>query len=449
MSLLENILFAIVTLAAFGVFGWQMMRVVKNIQLGLPHDRKDKGGERFNRMLLVAFGQQKMFKKPFPAVLHGLVYVGFLVINIELIEILVDGLFGTHRFLSFLGPLYSALMTVNEVLGALVVIACIILLYRRNVLKIRRFDGIEMKNFQRLDANIILVTEIVLMTCLYTFNIVEYKASMMAGAEMHGVFPVSSLLANVFPDALATHAVWRIGWWGHVLGIYAFLNYIPMSKHFHIMMAFPNVYTSKLEPKGQISNMDFITAEVKGMLNPAAAVDANPTGEMPRLGARDVVDLPWTTLMDAYTCTECGRCTDQCPANITGKKLSPRKIIMDTRDRLEELKKLNLETPQAVKEHADKEGKYLLGDYISAEELWACTTCNACTEACPVNIDHVSEIIDLRRYMVMEASTIPKELSIMINNIQNNGAPWAMAASSRFDWAQNIQMPESKIAAKA
>lgn len=443
MSWIDNILFAIASLVAFGFFAWQMRRVVRNIKLGLPRQLKDRIPERINKMLLVAFGQQKMFKRPLPAILHAFVYIGFLVINIEVLEILIDGLTGTHRVLSFMGPVYDALMAVNEALGFLVVIACLILLYRRNVLKVRRFQGIEMQHWQRLDANIILVTEIVLMACLYTFNTIDIKLG-----TAHGVFPVSSLLAKVWPDALTNEYIMMAGWWGHILGIYAFLNYIPMSKHFHIMMAFPNVYATKLEPKGQIENMDFITAEVKAMLNPAAAVE-NPTGEMPRLGARDVVDLPWTTLMDSYTCTECGRCTDQCPANITGKKLSPRKIIMDTRDRLEELKKLNLETPDAVKAHADQEGKYLLNGYITPEELWACTTCNACTEACPVNIDHVSEIISLRRYLVMEEAKAPFELNIMITNIQNNGAPWAMSASNRFNWASDIRMPESKIAAKA
>jgi len=344
--------------------------------------------------------------------------------------------------------LYDGLMAINEVLGALVVLACIVFLYRRNVMKVKRFQGVEMKNWPVLDANIILVTEIVLMACHFLFNASDIAITRAQGGEIHGVFPVSAGLASAMPDLLNNSFLMHFGWWGHILGIYALLNYIPISKHFHIVMAFPNVYGSKLAPKGKIANMPFITAEVKAMLDPSAATN-NPTGEMPRLGARDVVDLSWKNLMDAYTCTECGRCTDQCPANITGKKLSPRKIVMDTRDRLEQLKKLGLDTAEAVKVHAEKEGKFLLGDYISQEELWACTTCNACAEACPVNIDHVSEIMQLRRYMVMEASTVPKELSIMINNIQNNGAPWAMAASSRFDWAQNIQMPAEKVAAGA
>lgn len=448
MSWIDNIIFTIVTLAAFGFFAWQMRRVMANINLGLAQNRKDRMADRLHRMLLVAFGQQKMFKKPLPAVLHGFIYVGFLLINIELLEILVDGIAGTHRFLSFLGPFYSALMATNEVLGALVVVACVILLYRRNVLKVRRFQGVEMKKWPVLDANIILVTEIVLMFCHFAFNAADVALTNAAGGEIHGVFPVSAALANAMPNLLANEWIMHIGWWGHILGIYALLNYIPMSKHFHIIMAFPNVYTSKLEPKGQLDNVDYVTNEVRAMLNPAAAT-ASESAEIPRLGARDVVDLPWTNLMDAYTCTECGRCTAECPANITGKKLSPRKIIMDTRDRLESLKALQLDTPDKVKAHADKEGKYLLGDYITPEELWACTTCNACTEACPVNIDHVSEIIALRRYMVMEEASAPQELNIMLTNIQNNGAPWAMSSSNRFNWSHGIQMPEAKIAAQA
>jgi heterodisulfide reductase subunit C len=448
MSWIDNIIFALATVAAFGLFAWQMRRVMANINLGLAHDRKDRAGERLNRMLLVAFGQQKMFKKPLPAVLHAFIYVGFLLINIELLEIIVDGVAGTHRFLSFLGPVYSALMATNEVLGALVVVACVILLYRRNVLKVRRFQGAEMQKWPVLDANIILVTEIVLMCAHFAFNAADVALTHAAGAEVHGVFPVSAALASAMPSLLANEWIMHIGWWGHILGIYALLNYIPISKHFHIIMAFPNVYTSKLEPKGQLDNVDYVTNEVRAMLNPAAATASEST-EIPRLGARDVVDLPWTNLMDAYTCTECGRCTDQCPANITGKKLSPRKIIMDTRDRLESLKALKLDTPDKVKAHADTEGKYLLGAYISPEELWACTTCNACTEACPVNIDHVSEIIALRRYMVMEEASAPQELNIMLTNIQNNGAPWAMSSSNRFNWADGIQMPAAKIAAQA
>lgn len=449
MEYIDNIIFAVLTVVAFGLFGFQFSKIWKSITLGLPQNRKDRMGERAQRMLLVAFGQQKMFKKPLPAVLHGFIYVGFLVINIELLEILVDGIFGTHRFLSFLGPGYDALMATNEILGLLVIIACVMLLYRRNIMKVKRFSGVEMSRWPRLDANIILITEIVLMTFLFTFNTVEVKhiqdLGPLAAGMQHGVFPVSSMLASIWPDALTTEFVMMAGWWGHIIGIYLLLNYIPRSKHFHIIMAFPNVYSSKLEPKGKLDNVEFITREVKAMMDPSAASDPGD-GTIPRFGARDVIDLPWTNLMNAYACTECGRCTDVCPANITGKKLSPRKIIMDTRDRMEELQRQNLLTTDAVKANAEETKRTLLNDFISAEELWACTTCNACTEACPVNIDHVSTIVSMRQCLVMEDSKAPQELNIMLTNIQNNGAPWAMSASSRFDWARDVEMPGHLVA---
>jgi heterodisulfide reductase subunit C len=448
MEYIDNILFALITVAALGFFGFQFSKIWKSIQLGMAQNRRDRMPDRINRMLLVAFGQQKMFKKPLPAVLHGLVYVGFLVINIELIEIIIDGIAGTHRALSFLGFFYDGLMAVNEVLGFLVVVACVILLWRRNVLKVKRFTGTEMGKWPRMDANIILITEIVLMACLFTFNTVEYKSFADLGATAHlkGIFPVSMMLAKIWPAALTTETVMLIGWWGHVLGIFAFLNYIPRSKHFHIIMAFPNVYASKLEAKGKLENIGFITNEVRAMLDPSTATEGD--GTIPRFGARDVIDLPWTTLMNAYACTECGRCTSVCPANITGKKLSPRKIIMDTRDRMEDLQKLGLSTVEAVKNHGEESKKFLLGEHISAEELWACTTCNACVEACPVNIDHVSEIVALRQYIVMEESKAPQSINMMLTNIQNNGAPWGMSASARFDWSKDVEMPAHLVAGK-
>jgi len=320
---------------------------------------------------------------------------------------------------------------------------------------IRRFKGPEMARWPKLDANIILVTEIVLMLGLFLFNIGDIVVQ--GGEAEHGFFPISEPVANLilnndiqFYDLhSASVGFWasasHFGWWLHIVGIYLFLNYLPISKHFHIIMAFPNVYTSKLEPKGQLDNMDSITGEVKAMLNPEAA-DLPAEGEVPKMGAKDVTDLPWSNLMDAYTCTECGRCTDVCPANLTGKKLSPRKVIMDTRDRLEELRRAGVENREQAEDYAKEHQTSLLHDYISPEEMWACTTCNACTEACPVNIDHVSEIISLRRHMVLEEGTAPQELNIMLTNIQNNGAPWAMPASSRFDWADDVEMATAKIA---
>ncbi|MEM1000167.1 MAG: (Fe-S)-binding protein [Bacteroidota bacterium] len=450
--MLDNIIFTAITLAAFGFFAYQFREIWASIKkVGLSIDRTDSPAIRLNRMLLVAFGQQKMFKRVLPAVLHGLIYVGFLIINIELVEIVIDGVTGTHRILGFLGPFYDALTASNEILGFLVIIACVMLLYRRNVMKVKRLHGVEMSRWPKMDANIILYTEIVLMFCLFAFNISEVKLTEPFGGPHHGVFPVSAAFAGLFPEVTvgnirAYTVIGEIGWWGHIVGIYLFMNYLPKSKHFHIIMAFPNVYGSKLDPKGKIDNMDSITAEVKAMMDPTAPIEAAPEGEeMPRLGARDVTDLPWTNLMDAYTCTECGRCTDNCPANITGKKLSPRKIIMDTRDRLEELKRSGNNDATSAKKYAEENNTYLLGEYITAEELWACTTCNACTEACPVNIDHVSEIVDLRRYLVMEESAAPSELNIMLTNIQNNGAPWPMPAANRFNWADEVEMPADKV----
>ena len=446
---IENITFLLITLAAFAYFEWQFQKVMDGIRLGTAIDRKDRWRERMRAMILVAFGQQKMFKRPIAAALHGVVYVGFLVINIELIEIIIDGVTGTHRALSFLGVGYDILMSVNEFLGFVVIFACVILLWRRNVLGIRRFKGVEMSRWPKLDANIILFTEIILMIGLFAFNIGDIIVQ--GGSPEHGTFIISEPAAWLIMEFdiwfydmhTASPAFWaaasHFGWWLHIVGIFLFMNYLPISKHFHIIMAFPNVYTMKLEPKGQLDSMDSITNEVKSMLDPTFEVDMGD-GEMPRLGAKDVTDLPWTNLMDAYTCTECGRCTDNCPANITGKLLSPRKIVMDTRDRLEELKRAGAENREKAKFYAEDTGTSLLGDYISPEELWACTTCNACTEACPVNIDHVSEIVALRRYMVLEEGSAPQELNIMLTNIQNNGAPWAMPASSRFDWAEDVEM---------
>lgn len=452
MQYLDNVLFLLIAGAAFYFFGTQIKAVFANVNLGRPDERKDNFSERLNRMLLVAFGQQKMFTKPTPAILHGIVYVGFLVINIELIEILIDGIFGTHRALGFLGFAYDGLIAVNEVLGFLVIVACIILLYRRNVLKIKRFSGIEMKNVNFVDANVILWTEIVLMFALFAFNIADVSLACIENHDLAGAFPISSLLCcKLGTNVTALTIIKTAGWWIHIVGILLFLNYVPRSKHFHIMAAFPNVFYSKLIPAGHFNSLEQITHEVKAAFDPSYQV---PVLENPakRFGAVDVTDISWKNLLDSYSCTECGRCSDVCPANITGKKLSPRKIIMDTRDRLEEIQKYKLVPDEngviipSDKNLAGVEEAYqhtLLGEnYVSNEELWACTTCNACVEACPVTIDHVSTIIDLRRYLVMEKSVIPDSWARMFSNIENNGAPWAVPAATRFDWAMDVEMPE-------
>ncbi|MFD2513919.1 4Fe-4S dicluster domain-containing protein [Pontibacter locisalis] len=451
---IENIIFLIVAALGIGLFVWQIRKIRKNVLLGRDTEIADNPSERINKTLLVAFGQQKMFKRMLPAILHLFVYVGFLVINIEVLEILIDGIFGTHRVLGFAGPLYSGLMAVNEILAALVIIACVIFLWRRNVTHVPRLSkGVEMRAWPKVDANIILVVEIVLMLALFAFNIADLKQVLLAGEEVVGAYPISQLFVDIFGDDTGRLLVIeKVGWWFHIIGILAFMNYLPSSKHFHIIMAFPNVYYSKLLPKGKFTTNPAITHEIKAMLDPsyqppAPEMDAEGNPVMQRFGAKDVEDLTWKQLMDSYTCTECGRCTSVCPANITGKLLSPRKIVMDTRDRMEEkgehpaifapnhYKELGVERVEVTEE------KTLLRGYITPEELWACTTCNACVEACPVNIDQVSTIMDLRRFLVLEESAAPASLNAMFTNIENNGAPWAFSPADRFNWADELYVP--------
>jgi len=452
--MISNILFLLVAIAGIGLFIWQLRKIQRNINLG--RDKKIVGNtsERLNKLLLVAFGQQKMFKRPWPAVLHGVVYIGFLVINIEVLEILIDGIFGIHRALSFVGPVYSLLMAVNEILAFLVIIACVIFLVRRTVTKVPRLTrGPEMRAWSKLDANIILITEIVLMLALFAFNIADLQISAQQGEELAGSFPISGLFQNIFGNDVATLSVIRsVGWWFHILGILAFINYLPSSKHFHIIMAFPNVYYSRLEPKGQFTTNESITHEIKAMLDPSYQVPPLPENAEPqKFGAKDVEDLTWKQLMDAYTCTECGRCTDVCPANLTGKLLSPRKIIMDTRDRMEEKgEHPAIFRPNHYQEQGEERIKTtaentLLRGYVTPEELWACTTCNACVEACPVNIDQLSSIMDMRRFLVLEESAAPNALNAMFTNIENNGAPWAFSPSDRLNWADNLFVADKAV----
>ena len=453
--MLDNLIFLIVAALGIGLFVWQIRKIIKNINLGREKNISGSTSERLNKLLLVAFGQQKMFKRPWPAILHAIVYIGFLVINIEVLEILIDGIFGTHRALSFLGPVYSALMAVNEILAFLVIVACVIFLARRNITKVPRLTrGPEMRAWSKLDANVILVVEIVLMVALFAFNTADLKLSQLAGEELAGSFPISNILVGLLGDNTGTLEVIRgAGWWFHIVGILAFLNYLPSSKHFHIITSFPNVYYSKLAPKGQFSTNETITHEIKAMLDPGYQVPVLPEGaEQQKFGAKDVDDLSWKQLLDAYTCTECGRCTDMCPANITGKLLSPRKIIMDTRDRMEEKgEHPAIFRPNHYQEMGEERVKTtaentLLRGYVTPEELWACTTCNACVESCPVNIDQLSSIMDMRRYLVLEESAAPAALNTMFSNIENNGAPWAFSPSDRLNWADNLFVTEKAVA---
>lgn len=433
MQYIPNVIFLVAFIAAGALFIKNARKIYRNIMLGRKIDRTDRPSDRLNTMLRVAFGQSKMVVRPVAGFLHVIVYAGFLLINIEVLEIVIDGIFGTHRvFAAPLGGLYTVAIGFFEILGVLVIIACVAFLWRRNVQKLARFHKPEMKGWAFTDANNILVIEIVLMTCLLTMNAAEANIE-----SEHKVAPfvVSQFLAPLFAGLSqgTLIAIERVCWWGHILGIFAFLNYLPFSKHLHIMLAFPNTYYSNLEKKGRFTNLESVTNEVKLMMDPNAdpfAAPAEGSAEPQRFGAKDVMDLTQVQLLNAYTCTECGRCTSNCPANITGKKLSPRKIMMDTRDRMEEVgKNMDANGGQFV-----DDGKSLLHDFITPEELWACTSCNACVESCPVNIDPLSIIVDMRRYLVMEESQAPSELTTVFSNMENNGAPWQFSPADRANW---------------
>jgi len=425
-----QIIFFILLAAAVFLFSKNVGRIRRNILLGKDIDRTDRPADRWKTMALVALGQTKMVKRPVAAIMHFFIYVGFIVINIEVLEILIDGLFGSHRIFSKpLGGLYGLLIGGFEILALLVLTACVVFLARRNIIRLKRFSGVEMKAWPKSDANYILLIEICLMTAFLTMNAADYKLQALHFGHYvaAGNFPVSSLLAPLLPaSAQALVIVERICWWFHIIGILAFLNYLPYSKHFHILLAFPNTWYSNLEEKGKFNNMASVTNEVKAMLDPSFVPDSAEPG---RFGAKDATDLTWKNLMDAYTCTECGRCTSVCPANITGKLLSPRKIMMDTRDRITEIGK-NID--QHGKDHQDDHT--LLDNYITREELWACTTCNACVEACPVNIDPLNIIMQMRQYVVMEESQAPASLNNMFGNVENNGAPWKYSNADRLNW---------------
>ncbi|RYD71611.1 MAG: 4Fe-4S dicluster domain-containing protein [Sphingobacteriales bacterium] len=429
--MVSQILFLILTLAAVVLFSVNFRKIIRNIRLGKAVNRNDQPQKRLMTMLRVAFGQSKMVVRPIPAFLHFFVYIGFIIINIEVLEIMIDGLFGTHRIFHGLGGLYNFLIGSFEILALTVWLSCVIFLIRRNVLKLKRFRGVEMTAWPKSDANYILITEILLMSAFLLMNAADAKLqSLGAGHYVNaGSFPVSQFLIDLLPNTESALIMLERGcWWFHIIGILAFLNYLPYSKHFHILFAFPNTYFSNLEPKGEFTNMASVTNEVKAMLDPSFVPAETEAG---KFGAKDVTDLSWVNLMNAYTCTECGRCTSVCPANITGKLLSPRKIMMDTRDRVSEVGK-NIDKHGA--EHQD--GKSLLDDYISREEIWACTSCNACVEACPVNIDPLQIIIELRRFAVMEESQAPASINAMMGNIENNQAPWKYSPADRFNWAE-------------
>lgn len=440
MGILDNILFAILICAGFGYFALNVKKLIRNIKLGQDVNRKDNPSLRWKNMAMIALGQSKMVKRPVAAVLHIIVYVGFVIINIELLEIIIDGLFGTHRIFAFMGTFYDVLIGSFEILALLVLVAVIAFWTRRNIIRLRRFIHSDLKGSPKKDANYILYFEVTLMTLFLLMNAADYHLQNVAGGFGHydqaGSFPVSQYLSPIFNgmDNAAVSMLERTFWWLHISGILVFMNYLYFSKHLHILLAFPNTYYADLNPKGKFDNLESVTNEVKLMMDPnadpfaAPAPDAVPVHS--KFGASDVQDLNWVQLLNAYTCTECGRCTAECPANQTGKKLSPRKIMMDTRDRLEEVGK-NMD---ANKGTFVPDNKTLLIDYITPEELWACTSCNACVEECPVNISPLSIIMDMRRFLVMEQSAAPQSLNAMMANIENNGAPWQYSQMDRLNW---------------
>ncbi len=440
MEYLPNVLFAIVLCAGIGFFAKNISRLRRNILLGKDVDVSDNTSQRWRNMAKIALGQTKMVVRPIAGLLHIIVYVGFIIINIEVVEIIIDGLLGTHRIFAALGVVYDVLIATFEILAGLVIVAVVVFWIRRNIIRIQRFVKPEMKGWPKADGNLILYIELVLMTLFLTMNGADYHLQQV-GADHYvqaGSFPISQYIAPLF-DGVSTAtviAIERTAWWLHIVGILFFLNYLYYSKHLHILLAFPNTYYGKLTALGQFKNLEAVTKEVKLMMDPSAdPFAAPPEGEddtPEKFGTSDVVDLSWVQLLNAYTCTECGRCTSECPANQTGKKLSPRKIMMDTRDRLEEVGK-NIEKNKGA--FVD-DGKQLLGDYISHEELWACTSCNACVQACPVSIDPLSIIMDMRQYLVMEQSAAPSDLNNMMGNIENNGAPWPFNQMDRLNWAE-------------
>ena len=436
IEILPNIIFSFLLVISLGFFGRNIKKLIRVINLGKPVDRSDNPVKRLSNMIKIALGQSKMVTKPISGALHVIVYLGFIIINIEVLEILIDGVTGSHRFFSkyFNTTIYNFLIASFEIFALLVLISVIIFWTRRNLLKIKRFLSSEMKGWPKFDADNILYFEVVLMMLFLSMNATDLilQERNFEGYYSAGSFPVSSFMVPIF-DSFTTSTVFlleRTFWWSHIIGIFFFLNYLYYSKHLHILLAFPNTYYANLEEKGTFDVLESVKNEVLLMFYPEKASQNNQSVD--KFGASDVLDLNWVQLMNAYSCTECGRCTSECPANLTGKKLSARKIMMDTRDRLEKVSK-NISNNNG--KFVD-DGDRLLDNYISKEELWACTSCNACVEACPINIDPLSIIMDMRQYLIMEESSAHPDLNNMMNNIENNGAPWPYNQQDRELWIQ-------------
>ena len=437
--MISSILFSLILIFSILLFIKNCRKLYRNINLGKDINRSDNSNLRFKKMLRLAFGQSKMFDKPLVGILHFIVYVAFVLINIELLEIVIDGFLGTHRFLApYMGSFYNFLIAFFELLAFAVIICVVVFWIRRNFLKIKRFLSNDLKGWPKNDANYILYIEVLLMFLFLNMNATD---QVLQNANYsyygdYGSFPISSFLLPLYDnfEVASVVIIERASWWLHILGILFFLNYLYYSKHLHILLAFPNTYFSKIKSGGGFDNLDSVYKEVKAMLDPVVDPYStnNTNQQIEKFGANDVFDLNWFQLLNAYTCTECGRCSSECPANQTGKLLSPRSIMMKTRDRIEEVGK-NIDKNKVFKD----DGKKLLNDYITKEELWACTTCNACVESCPIGIDPLSIIIDLRRYMVMEESSAPTEINNMMNNLENNGAPWPFNQQDRLNWINN------------
>nr|WP_314493015.1 (Fe-S)-binding protein [uncultured Chryseobacterium sp.] len=444
MEYLDNIIFLILLIAGFGLFGKSLFKIYRNIRLGREINRSDRKAERWETMARVAMGQSRMVKRPVAGILHLFVYVGFVIINIELIEIIVDGIFGTHRFLAtvFGHTFYNAFTATLEILALLVIIGVVLFFIRRNFYGVKRLTMKELFGWPKNDANWILIIEFALMIFFFTMNSSDLILQQRGVLAEHGSFPISQITLVPFIEIFSFDNGFlvfleRSAWWLHFVGILFFMNYLYYSKHLHIILAFPSTWYANLDLYGKFNNLDSVTAEIKLMMDPntdpyAAPAEGTVTETPSKFGAEDVFDLNQVQLLNAYSCTECGRCTSVCPANLTGKKLSPRLILMKTRDRLEE-----------VGRNIDKNGKFeddgkkLLNDYITKEELWACTTCNACTQACPVLLDPLSIIFEMRRFLVMEQSAAPQELNLMMTNVENNAAPWQYNQADRLNWAKD------------